>query len=59
MNYKTKLTVLGLPFIHISTGNVMNGHYKRGSAKGWIAVGDISFGVILSAGGVAFGGSGA
>ena len=56
MNYKTKQTILGLPLIHITTGALVDGRYKRGIAKGWIAIGDISFGVILSLGGAAFGG---
>ncbi|MFH1673410.1 MAG: hypothetical protein ABIF87_08295 [Pseudomonadota bacterium] len=56
INYKTKLTLLGLPLVHVTTGKVDNERYKRGIAKGWIAVGDISFGVIISVGGVAFGG---
>ena len=56
MNYKTKLTLLGLPLVHITTGKIENGRYRRGIAKGWIAIGDISFGVILSIGAVAFGG---
>ncbi len=56
MNYKTKITLLGLPLVHVSTGKVENEHYKRGIAKGWIAIGDISFGVIISIGGIAFGG---
>jgi hypothetical protein len=56
MNYKTKYTLLGLPLVHITTGKMENRRYKRGIANGWIAIGDISFGVILSVGGVAFGG---
>ncbi len=56
MNYKTKFTLLGLPLVHITTGSVENDQYKRGIAKGWIAIGDISFGIIISVGGVAFGG---
>jgi len=56
MNYKTKYEVFGLPLIHITSGKLVDGHYRRGIAKGWIAIGDISFGVILSIGAVAFGG---
>ena len=29
---------------------------QRGIARGWIAIGDIAFGVVLSVGGIAFGG---
>lgn len=56
MNYKSPFALLGLPLIHIAAGKVENGRYRRGIAKGWIAVGDVSFGVVLSLGGVAFGG---
>ncbi len=56
MSYKTKFTLLGLPLVHIATSKMENGQLGRGIAKGWIAIGDISFGIILSVGGVAFGG---
>jgi hypothetical protein len=55
MNYKTKITLIGIPIVHIATSKKDQGRYKRGIAKGWIAIGDISFGIILSIGGVAFG----
>jgi hypothetical protein len=55
MNYKTKITLIGIPLVHIATSKKDQGRYKRGIAKGWIAIGDISFGIILSIGGVAFG----
>jgi hypothetical protein len=56
MEYKSRATLFGLPIIHVSTGRIVDGKFKRGIAKGWVAVGDISFGVVLSLGGVAFGG---
>lgn len=56
MEYRTAATLLGIPLVHITTGGVESGRYKRGIAHGWIAIGDISFGVVLSVGGVAFGG---
>ncbi len=56
MNYRTKSEVFGLPLIHITSGELVDGRHRRGMAKGWIAIGDISFGVILSIGAVAFGG---
>jgi len=56
MNYKTKYKILGLPLIHITSGKLVDGHYRRGIAKGWIAIGDVSFGIIISIGAVAFGG---
>ena len=56
MNYTSDFKMLGLPLVDIAMGEGVNGGYKRGIARGWIAVGDISFGVIFSLGGVAFGG---
>jgi hypothetical protein len=57
VDYKSKLKILGLPLIHITTGECDNkGVYRRGVAKGWIAMGDIAFGVLFSAGGGAIGG---
>lgn len=56
MNYKSGFSLLGLPLIHIKTGGMEEGRYQRGIAKGWIAIGDISFGILFSAGGAAFGG---
>jgi hypothetical protein len=56
MNYRTKSAWLGLPLVHVSTGEIVEGRYRRGVAQGWIAIGDISFGVLLSVGGVALGG---
>ncbi len=50
--YKSKLTLLGLPLIHIASGM---GH-RRLVAKGWIAVGDTAYGVLFAAGGIAVGG---
>jgi len=56
MNYRTKRTLFGLPLVHIATGRIEQGHYRRGVACGWIAIGDMSFGVIVSLGGLAVGG---
>lgn len=56
MEYKSHATLFGLPILHVSTGRVVDGKYKRGIAKGWVAIGDISFGIVLSLGGIAFGG---
>jgi hypothetical protein len=56
MQYLSKLTLLGLPLVHIAIGRGADGRYVRGIAKGWIAIGDVSFGVLLSVGGAAFGG---
>ncbi len=56
MNYRTRGALFGLPLVHIATGRIEQGRYTRGVARGWIAVGDISFGVIVSLGGLAVGG---
>jgi hypothetical protein len=53
MNYQTKLRLLGLPMVHVSTGPRQSG---GGPAKGWIAIGDRAFGVLFAAGGFALGG---
>ena len=54
MDYKSKSSFCGLPLIHVAIAG--SGDYKRGIAKGWIAIGDISFGILFSFGAVAFGG---
>jgi hypothetical protein len=56
MEYRSKATVLGLPLVHIATGAVVDGRYRRGIAKGWFAVGDLAFGVLFACGGIAVGG---
>ncbi len=56
MDYVSQRTCLGIPLVHIARGGLVAGRYRRGIAKGWIAVGDISFGILLSFGGIAFGG---
>jgi hypothetical protein len=56
MQYVSKTSLLGLPLVHIATGVMRDGRFTRGIARGWIAIGDVSFGVLLSVGGIAFGG---
>lgn len=56
MTYKSKFAPLGIPFVHIATAKMEDGLYKRGIARGWIAIGDISFGILFSFGGIAIGG---
>jgi len=56
MNYRSDFELLGLPFVHVAMGAVDDGQWKRGVARGWIAIGDVAFGVLLSMGGIAFGG---
>ena len=48
MEYRSKLTLFSVPLVHITTGKPENGVWKRGVAKGWIAVGDIAFGILFS-----------
>lgn len=54
--YKSRATLLGIPLVHVAFGGVSDGVPKGAKAIGWIAIGDISFGVLLSIGGVAVGG---
>ena len=60
MNYRSELSLFGLPLIHVATGTSEGGRYKRGVARGMIAVGDVAFGVVavggLAVGGIAIGG---
>jgi len=58
MEYRSPVSFLGLPLIHVATGGVADGQYRRGVAVGWIAAGDIAIGVLVSCGGVAVGGVG-
>jgi hypothetical protein len=55
MMYRSKASLLGLPLIHVSTAEMVDGRVRRGVARGWIAIGDIAFGVV-SIGAIAFGG---
>ena len=56
MEYRSKASILGLPLVHIATGAVVDGRYRRGIAMGWLAAGDVAFGVLFACGGVAIGG---
>lgn len=56
MERRSRITILGLPLLHVATSRIVDGRYRRGIARGWIAVGDVSFGVLISVGGVAVGG---
>ena len=55
MNYKSSTRLLGLPLVHIATGPPEGSPGVRGIAKGWIAVGDIAFGIVFAFGGLAVG----
>ena len=56
MNYTSSMRLLGLPLIHVAIGAPEGSSAVRGIAKGWIAVGDIAFGVVFALGGLAIGG---
>jgi hypothetical protein len=55
MDYQSSARLLGLPLVHIATGKLVDGGYRRGIAKGWVAIGDIAVGVLFGAGGLATG----
>jgi hypothetical protein len=56
MSYRSSASFLGLPLVHVATGSLDGQRYRRGVARGWIAVGDVAFGVLFAAGGVSVGG---
>lgn len=56
MEYQSSVRFLGLPLVHVATGAVVDGRYRRGIATAWLAVGDIAIGVAFACGGVALGG---
>jgi hypothetical protein len=56
MEYRSRLSPLGLPLVHVAIGMRGAGGYARGVATGWIAVGDVAFGVLVACGGLAVGG---
>ncbi len=60
MEYRSRISFLGLPLVHVATAKLVEGVPRRSIARGWIAVGDIAFGAIcvggIAAGGVALGG---
>jgi RNA polymerase sigma factor (sigma-70 family) len=47
--YRSKLSLLGLPLIHIR----LRGGIERGPVKAWIAAGDSAIGVLFALGGIA------
>jgi len=56
MEYRSSANLLGLPLVHIAVGSSAAGGYRRGVATGWVAIGDVAFGVLFACGGVALGG---
>jgi hypothetical protein len=56
VNYKSSRSLLGLPLVHVAIGPPDGSSGVRGIAKGWIAIGDIAFGVLFAVGGLAVGG---
>ena len=56
MEYRSSASFLGLPLVHIATGQSIDGRYRRGVATAWLAIGDVAIGVFFACGGVALGG---
>jgi hypothetical protein len=56
MHYRSNTQLLGLPLIHVAVGPAAGSAGVRGIAKGWIAIGDIAFGIVFALGGLAVGG---
>jgi hypothetical protein len=56
MHYVSRIRLLGLPLVEVRTGSALDGRFQRGVACAWIAIGDIAYGVLFAAGGVALGG---
>ena len=56
MNYKSSTRLLGLPLVRVAIGPPEGSPGVRGIAKGWIAVGDIAFGIVFALGGLAVAG---
>jgi hypothetical protein len=56
MEYRSRITLLGLPLIHIAMSSVVDGRFRRGIATGWVAIGDVAFGILFATGGLAVGG---
>jgi hypothetical protein len=56
MEYRSSVGFLGLPLVHVTTGTLVHGRFRRGVATAWFAVGDVAFGVLFACGGVAVGG---
>lgn len=52
--YKSQWALLGLPLVHVRSGRPYG--TKLRPAVGWIAIGDVSIGVLVSIGGFAVGG---
>jgi hypothetical protein len=54
MEYRSPIRLLGVPLVHFATGRLEGGQYRRGIARGWIAIGDIAaIGWIAAVGGLA------
>jgi hypothetical protein len=54
VEYRSRASLLGLPLVHVRFGQRPGA--KPEWTKGWIAVGDRTFGVVFSLGGIALGG---
>ncbi len=52
-SYVSRIRFLGLPLVHCVAGGVEGGKYRRATARGWIAMGDVAISPLLAAGGLA------
>ena len=55
MEFRSQRSFLGLPLVHINICRRENGAFRRGIARGWIAIGDIGLGIVFGAGGIGCG----
>lgn len=55
MEYRSRATLLGLPLVHCRTGR-LPGQKKAQPAIGWIAFGEVAYGILFANGAVAVGG---
>jgi RNA polymerase sigma factor (sigma-70 family) len=53
--YRSRATLFGLPLVHIRTGR-LPGRKKFSPAVGWIACGEVAYGILFASGAVAVGG---
>jgi hypothetical protein len=56
MEWRSSASFLGLPLVHVATGGLVDGAYRRGIAIGWVAVGDLAIGPLVAVGGISLGG---
>jgi hypothetical protein len=55
MNYRSGASLFGLPLVHVAMGQIVDGQYRRGIARAWVAIGDVAVGALFAAGGLSMG----